>query len=134
MTDKLENKIIEVLDLSIEGAKAASGKLAQIAEQYGPQAVDTVLYIVRLNNAGKLFEGVLWVGVAYALFRVSRWCAEKAEGADDPIYSLGGLFCGVGTLISVWVALFNLANFWNWVGLFAPELWLARKVFEKVVG
>lgn len=73
--------------------------------------------------------------------RIAKSPDERGRGynVDKPSSHLpaDGFFHLIGTLAaasSFAISMIDILNIWLWVKLFAPELWLAHRAIEKLVG
>lgn len=141
----LEDKAVELIDGAQQGLGALSEKLQELAIQYGPDVVDAALNVARITAAKPLVIGLGLLVLAATVLLISRHlfltgtsdvAADKKDGAHRGPYDvyngeyrrdtgLIGFVLGALLLIPVTATWFNI---WNWVGLFAPELWIAHRV------
>lgn len=144
MADNLDASAAKVLDKLSEGAEAVVAKLGTMAEKYGPEVVDSALWVVRVNGIQELVSrlaiGVFFGAVFYVLARkVAAHIAEnkarvaaKGRAFDvtdcDPfvVVFIGGsaAISGVGAAI----ALIGMTDVWRWVAIFEPKLWVAKRL------
>lgn len=116
--------------------QVAASLATETSRTYGPVVWDTALWLVRIDCLTLLVPGfvALLVPIIYLYFfsgRVNAW-VRKADCYDDgPGIARGFLLVGF-VAAPVIPASVLLLNIWNWVGLFWPELLLAKQVLDKV--
>ena len=133
------------------GVEAVAEQIAELAATYGELAWETTLTIVRIDAAQSLLVGVILAAMAVAaIFWVVAPLGKNFRAAlraepDDDYYSMArrtdavfgyGIGCGVSCVPTAFmsIAAFNrLFDVWNWVALFAPELYLAKRALDAVV-
>lgn len=114
------------IDKALElGSKAVS--------EHGAQAWETTLWIARISVIQDLLLCVFFM-IAIILYwnpvrkKVVAWCEEDTE-IMTPFYTVGGLASTAASIITLCI----LLNIWTWIGLFYPELYLAKLALEKVL-
>lgn len=113
--------------------------LQQAAVQYGPEALQLVLNLRRLDALAQLASGLIAVAVVFLFFKVfqylqCRWTLKEISENDMEI-PLGVAYMALVLGIigcSIW-AISDLLDFWNWVGVFRPDLAIAHDIYEKVI-
>lgn len=138
---KIEDKAVDIMDKAMVGAEKLTEKLAQLAEQYGPDVVNAGIEVARFTAAGKLLSGVGYAIVGWALYKTSMWLfakakawAEEDEGHPFAIFSgVGGGVVFLGVIAAFYSALAPFFSIWNWVGLIEPKLWIAHRILEKAL-
>lgn len=112
-----------------------AGKLAtETTSKYGPVAWDTMLWLVRIDAIQYLGAGFICLGILIAILYwsirlIKEGIKEQEERKGVPgilLLVVGGTGFFVGTVV-------NLLDIWNWVGLFYPELYLAKQLIDKVM-
>ncbi len=120
--DKLEGHITDL-----------SAKFVEIGEKYGPDVINLGLDVVRLSGAAPLFLGVLAV-IALPLLAWScrHWIRKfsAAEYREQDVYLWGIIPSIIGIFVASVASLVTLLNFWNWVAVFYPVAFLARKMMD----
>lgn len=105
----------------------------EFAAQATPQAVDLALSLTRWNALNDLIVTLLTIllGVGIFLGATALWRA-RTESVDirEPFAYIGWLLGGGMAIIATG----SLFNVWLWLGLFRPELVLARRLLDKVMG
>lgn len=111
---------------------------AEAIQNYGPVAWETTLWLIRLERLEYLSKGlcalvILFVFTKYYNNRVWNWAKNNSRASDGgsyiPVFVLSSLIyilCPIGIMLT-------LLNIWNWVGLFWPELYLAKIALDKVL-
>lgn len=139
-TPTLEGRAIELIDDAQAGLGALTNRLGELAVQYGPEVVDAALNVARVSAAKPLVAGfgilvlATILGVTgIRLFQTGRkdnlLANEKAgySNVGEARMAFGGA-CAVAGVVSLIISGTLLLNIWNWVGIFAPELWIAHRV------
>lgn len=109
---------------------AFAGKVEELAGQYGPQVVDATLDAARVSAGSQLLAGIvvlILATTALAWARRQEAKAWKHGTANDE----DGIFVFVLRAIAVALLIVTavlLGNLWHWVGVFRPDIWLARSV------
>lgn len=128
-TATLEQTAVQLINELVGALKAIAGP-----------AVELALTTVRLSCVGNLFVGVALVGLAWALlkggkkFHITVMENKKKFGYDAPETPV--MLCIFSFILSgsaAFAALLYLLDKWNWIGAFAPEVWLANEVIEKIL-
>lgn len=132
---KIEDKAVDIMDKAMVGAEKLSEKLAQLAEQYGPDVVDAGLAVARVTAAQKLLYGLIAVIGSTAFFWIARYLVRKVRDENwDEFFGIGGIFIsGALGLFFAIGGLIDLLSIWNWVGVFEPKLWIAHRILEKAL-
>lgn len=138
MTEAVDNAITKLTDALEAGIKA----VGTLGEKYGPEVVEAGLAVVRINGAGNLLTGATCVAVCWLLFRLGRpiytagakasaeyWKPSTPAGAPD---GSGRMVLGLGLMVAGGaagvVAFISLVNVWNYVAMFEPKLWVAKRL------
>lgn len=101
--------------------------------QHGQQAWDTILWLQRLSSIQMLliaFIGIIFLYASYFFGKKTRVTYEEDYGSGFvPAYAIASGVCGViGAICAT-----EFLNVWNWVGLFYPELALAKQALDAVM-
>lgn len=118
--DKLEDHIADL-----------SAKFVEIGEKYGPDVINLGLDVVRLTGAAPLFLGLIAaIATPLLIWSSLHWCAKfKATEYDEQDQYLFFIVPSmVGSVAAFVISLVNLLNFWNWVAVFYPVAYLARRM------
>lgn len=122
----LENKTVEIIDKSQAAIATLADKLTEMAKQYGPDVADGALQMARIDAANHLLPSLVALFLAPAFYVTARklnpedWHQPSLRG----LATIGaGLGCAVSTLVS-----FGIFDLWQWVGIFEPKLWLAKRI------
>lgn len=131
-------------DIAAVAAQAAE-KMMQVAEKYGPGAVDLTLEVGRIAAAQTIVPGMIALVAAVFLLPKAVRSLCEANAASAAYYAPGGdraeseaagrawlLFwiCAVPSVPASLLAAFCLSNAFAWVGLFRPEVYLAAKLLN----
>ena len=124
-------------------------ELIEKLESASPYIADQVLWIIRLQNIAELvgfavailvFCGIPW----YILRRVWQPYLvqqhKKRYGEQQPtdfnwwdLHDAEGWCVAYGISWAPWFFILGVLDFWRWVGVFYPELYLARVVINSVL-
>jgi len=126
MTNDLENKLVTMLDAIQNGAVEIGGAMVK----YSPDIADALLTVVRLDCVASIFYPAVWLLLlsVCGLFLSKHWNASW-EASDGAINIVALIFLLIGFVIA---GLFFL-NFWSWVGVFEPKLYVAHMLVKKVM-
>ncbi len=106
---------------------AAQGVLLNAVKEYGPDVVDAILFVVRVNAAQRLLVSFVALAVLLAIMRA---CYKKFKTTKDE----GTAFlCICGMVVAAIISacpLIGILSLWNWVALFMPEMALTRDAIE----
>lgn len=131
MTDQITNKIVSMLDQIQAGVTNVA-----------PQAIELVLKAITYDGISSLINssvlflvGCLFAGIGYKLFKLGRKQALKEYGDADMKISfyMSSLFTSGGSLLLVIISIFQLTDYWTYVSIFDPKVYLAHEVIEKVI-
>lgn len=140
--------VTAVLDRGEAVAKQLMESLQNLATEYGPDAYHLVLTKIRIDSFQQVLTGVALLVVAGVGFKMTIryakhfWAKYEKSRADGSHYSSGddfsaqlvGFFGTVLSGASFALSLTCLFDVWCWVGLFSPDMKLARDIIEKVLG
>ena len=126
----MEEQILEYLE-AVEGAVA----------QHGPQAVELALLIARIDAAHALVTPLLWTAFfavvwAWPMKRLWSWAIERdrTRRYEEPPGKFVAGLASVAVAIPTLKSVIGLMNGYAWVGLFSPEVWIAYKAMQAVIG
>lgn len=133
----LEGKLTEVIgDLQIVATQITNQLIA-----VAPEALALILKITMWESLGNLLTGVVTLALAVVSFYITRFVLAKRRAAQhdrDFDGEMGWeLLVGLSSLVTFALGVVTLATFldiWNWVGVFSPEIKLARQALRAVLG
>lgn len=138
MSEKLEDKTVELLDRSAEAVEVFASKLSTLAESYGPEVADVAMAAARIDAASGLITGLVLLGFAIVLSVLSwrilksghRAYQEGSAYSDDGAFRLivGALIGLVSGVLMIIACVDGLFSVWRWAGVIQPELWIAKTV------
>lgn len=119
MLDKLQDKALQYLSA-----------FEELAKQYTPDVLDMALKVVQINGLQTLIIYFTWfiVGVSLILYILINGWSLRRETDYFTVVMPG--IVGTGCLI---VSSVGILNLWNWIAIFEPKLYIAYKIFEKVL-
>ena len=135
----IDQVIAKALDKTVDVFEAVSKTLTNAVTEYGPQAVEAVLWVIRLDHIQILATGVLWL-IVLLVFWFKWWKVLKADYAKNNnrveymstqvcVPTFFALFFTVIISLNPVVEIFNV---WNYVAVAKPEMWIAKQVVVKV--
>lgn len=114
--------------------------IGNAAHQYGPPVWQMVLSIKRVDSLGHLIPSLVVLGIfPFILIKLYRFF--KSNAADccpgRPFIYCGfsagyGLVLFVSTVILI-PFLVQVLNIWNWVGVFDPQVAIAKDIMDKIL-
>jgi hypothetical protein len=130
------------LDKAVELIQQWGGKLAELAQQVGPEVAQVALTALAIQHLGQLAIGALLVviGTVFAVYstkafkaayRVSRDYELTYSERDSQSFNRGflGAILLCGAVVCLGVGLLDkLFNIWNWAALYDPRLIIAKRV------
>lgn len=127
-TDEAVTKLTSALEASIK-------QIGSLGEKYGPEVIDAGLAAVRITGLAPLIVGAVCLVVALTLFAWAprSWAAGKKSGqklSDDafPAALVGGVMAYFFAGCFAIAAADRLLVLWNWVAVFEPKLWVAKRL------
>lgn len=145
----LSKATAKMVNVAADAAVDAKGKLAEyssvlteLTKEYAPQAVDAGLMVVKLTGLQNLLIGGVCLIIATILWALyfTKWWKHtntfRITSYDDyPTQgkAFGALTLGLTTSPLI-IAVFNtLGHIWNWVAVFEPKLYIAYRLFHKLL-
>jgi hypothetical protein len=118
-----------------------AAELVEELRQLAPEALETSLHVVRLEAIGQIAVGLACVIITFFGIRTLLWAVRRAkkEAAEDEVgimfvfHVFGVIGISLVPVVAGISAADKLGNVWNWIGIFEPELRLARYVLGKVL-
>lgn len=131
MSEKVEDKTVELMDRAADAVEAFAVKLGELSTEYGPEVVDAALWIARIDALSILGSTaiIFLIGIFLALNikKAMAWSIKVEPDWDSPLAIWGYAVAGA-SLILLFVATVRLFNPWPWVGIIEPQLWIAKRV------
>lgn len=123
----------ETTDKLIAAGEKLVERLSEIGSQYGPKAVDLANNVYFVSALNDLLFALTWVvlcGLSSFLAIFGSRMAKNAEANrnDSDGWVALMIFGIVGAVIAAILAVMSLSNAWMWVGLFHPEVLMAKQV------
>lgn len=126
MLDKLGDKALAYLNA-----------FEELAKQYTPTIIDAALKVVQINGLQTLIIGFSLVLLFIIYFVFAILTAKKMKKANPHIdmegYTLLALIVGTVPFALGATGAQKVLNIWNWVAIFEPKLYIAYRIFEKML-
>lgn len=107
--------------------------LELLVKQYSSDVLDTILAVVQITGIQQLVFGVITLLVFVALNGFAYFLWTKKMKHPDEDWDVGALFMHLISAFPFLHACIVLFNIWNWVAVFNPKLYLAYKIFSKLL-
>lgn len=138
--DKTEDFVNAAASAATNVFEAASNILTTAVDKYGQNAVDAVLWVVRVDAIQTLVTWWLWfflaIGFAYWMwtgFSRRNWNNRiNSFGADSGPVVFGVCVGTVSTIAVLWFAIGNITDVWLYTAVAKPELYLAKQAVDIV--
>lgn len=154
--------VVDQAEKAIDAAEKAQelilgwlGGIQSLVQEYGPQAVELALWTVRVDGIQELASGFLflifaclwaptvmrktWNNTLEAKRNYEK-ALEEARGqyvSNKRYESSVFMFVFIGTApvaVTTYMAVNTLSSVWSWVKVFAPMVYVAKQVTDKVLG
>ena len=143
VADKAVDKVSNFVDIAATKAtnvfEAASNIITKGVELYGKDAVNAVLWVVRIDAIQHLV--IAWVLTIITLsffkwewggFMKREWHKKIIAWSYDGIVYLPLGICNVILILILYFNSSQVLNVWNYVAVAKPELYLAKQAVEVV--
>lgn len=129
VADTIEDKATTLTEFSMDKMEGFFDAAQKVLQQYGGDAVDLGLNVLRIDAFSQLLPGVLALCVLFLTLKVANPIVKfkQADADNDSIAGIVGVLGCVSLLIAGVVTFANLFNVWAWVGLFYPEIYAVHK-------
>lgn len=141
MADNSIDSTSKLLDKAGEMADNIASKMTSLAEKYGPDVVDAGLAVVRIAGLQSIMTGLVCGIFAALILRYISWpCVAKTktqynnDPQDFPFWILGVVFPIIPSFFLLLEFVSRVANIWNWIQIFYPQLYVAKRILEAGVG
>lgn len=112
----------------IKTVTQAADKLLQAIEAYGPKATELVLATGKVAALQALTPGFFWLLMPALLIPLAFFFNKKHKSWDDDGWQLVAIVCVFFSFLSVAASYVYLTNWFAWVGLSRPEVYLTAKL------
>ncbi len=130
--ETVQNKLVEMLDALQHGAV----KVGETVVKYTPDAIDTALWVVRLDGIQALLSIVffllLGIGLIVTTYKLKAWVLRIDEDIESPAILLPIATAGFAISLLV-INISRLFNVWLWISIYEPKLWLAKQLVAQVL-
>lgn len=111
-------------------------ELVQTLTSMAPDALALATQIVQITAIQQLVSGIVCAIVAVILFpHVVRATKSAFDISHDNVSDIFlCIFGSIGLVVTIGFSIDYLLDVWVWVGVFNPELRLARETLMKLIG
>ena len=101
-----------------------------------PTVTKYVLDVTSMNCLVNILQGLVMLIISgimgYTALRLWKY-GEEGYTDRHEFSMIGGVILGIGCVISLIISVVILIDFWSWVGIFRPDLYLIHLAVQKVV-
>lgn len=125
----------QLVDKAVDKAgnvfEAVYNSISGAVTTYGPQVVDAVLWVIRIDGIQALFWGFLTliISTIFWVKLIKFWKSGEAGDGTFFITAIGTFFSAVVVGPILYSSVFNI---WVWTQVIKPELWIAKQVVVKI--
>ena len=154
VADKIVDKTASVADKAIDHAgdfvsaaadkasnifEAASNIISAAVDQYGAQAVDAVLWVVRIDALQILITW--WLAAGFALgtiyfivtgFTRRKWQERISNVGGDVLIHFPIIVAALAATVVLFHSFPRITNVWTYTAVVKPELYLAKQAVDIV--
>ena len=109
-----------------------------------PTVTKYVLDVTSMNCLVNILQGLVMLIISgimgYTALRLWKYGEEGYTDSHEfstvshEFSMVGGVILGIGCVISLFISITWIMDFWSWVGIFRPDLYLIHLTIQKVVG
>lgn len=107
--------------------------MEELTKQYTPEVIDSALMVVRISGVQEIVVGLVCLLISIFLNFVGKHFYIKFSDDDNDDYIPAFLLSYGGAIVIGGFSIVTLINVWNWVAIFEPKLYLAYRVFERIL-
>jgi len=131
MSDKVETKLVSMLDALQNGVAEVGGKIVK----YTPDVVNAAEWVVRIDGVQSIVFSVSgMIVMGYASVKIWKFARKIRE--EDRYSGWADFNNALAVILGIVAALQIriILDVWNWVRIFEPKLYIAKQIIESVVG
>jgi hypothetical protein len=124
-----QKTVADVADKALDQITQFAHQLTELATAQAPAAWEMAQQVARVSAIANLVDGFSCAAALYILWRFAKYLWIKADDVEEAKVgiaicgTIAGSFCTFGM---TW----NLCDTWNWVGAFAPQLYIAHTLLN----
>ncbi len=132
--DKASSLVEAIGATSIDIFDASKKVVIDAIDQYGSQAIEAVLWVVRIDAIQTLFVALFWCILAIWIFNKSLKNFKKYENGNihsdnmHIVWFISMFLC----VVTLGFNLKPILNVWNYVAIAKPEIYLVKQVVDIV--
>lgn len=131
MENEVSGKLTEVLDGLQKVANQITDKLVETA----PKAYEIILTLKRIDS---LQQVLIFLGaflLSFGFFKLRGVLYKKYDPKDYNTdgWMIGSIFSSIFSGVFLIFALIRAFNIWIWIGVFQPDLAIAKDVYDSVL-
>lgn len=105
-----------------------------LVDKYGSNTVELGLEMFRWMAIGNILEGVAVLIVALSLGFLAKYIYEKRRESYEELSIVASVISALNGVILLIFSFLILVNSWNYIGVFRPDLYAAKQIYEKSLG
>lgn len=136
--DKATDLVTNAADKAMDIFDASKHIIGDAIEKYGQQAIDAVLWVVRIDCAQSILSAFLLclfvIGnfyFAYTGFKKREWDKRINSSSDGFLY-IPMFFYSIFLMFVLYGNTKTVTNMWNYVCVAKPELYLVKQTVDIV--
>ena len=101
-----------------------------------PTVTKYVLDVTSMNCLVNILQGLVMLIISgimgYTALRLLKY-GEEGYTDNHGFSTIGGVFLSLVCIVSLFISITGIMDFWSWVGIFHPDLYLIHLTIQKVV-
>lgn len=110
-----------------------NAKISEMVTQYGPDTIKLVINVFRVEAIQNLVYGFIGIliltATIYYCLKCFRSLVKKGDEEFSIFLAIPAAIIGIPSFVCA-TAFFDV---FNWIGVFQPEIYIAHKIFDKVL-
>jgi len=128
----------KTLELAVNLSQQLFSAASSVVSQYGEDAVNLALWVVRVNALSELMYGVGALITAVISWKIFVWAKVGVMQEDNSCEAEFGFMASciasfIGILVSGLVVFLTFLNIWLYIAVVKPELYLAKQAIDVVL-
>ena len=138
--DKVSTVVEKAADAATDIFSAAAGIISDGVSKYGPQVIDSVLWVVRVDAIQYLLLGWISFAIIFGFwyfvwtgFTRRNWDSRMSEASNDGALHV---VCAIAVIVSIVFfctsTIWRVTDVWKYTAVAKPELYLVKKTVDMV--